>query len=491
MPKTTRSILVGILLLLNAPVSFSKNMFKAKAMEKAKRSVVTVHASTSLKAYGSIITKKEGTGCIVDKTQGLILTNRHVVDPMAINTYNITFYNGEQADAKLCYYDPWLDYAFLKVLPEAIPDDTATMAFNVTAPAMNQPVFIIGNNEGKGFSVHTGNVSGIQEVIGSMPQHSINVSMNTKGGSSGSPIVDNQGKAVALNYAGDETFGIGLHPAYIQYALSFIKQGKIPVRKHMGAIAATYSLNDGVKYRNFPKAKIKTYVKQFPTALSNAIQVVRVLQGTPAEGKLLAGDILWAVDGQVIGPNLVTLDMAMNNAHASQVRLTICRNGEWLDIDIPLYNLEDHKVTRMVSFGGTLFFETDDIFSEKVGLPAGTLTFSNALGSSTFAQVMHFKDDGGSMHFGLKLLTLDNVPVDSLDVLVQHIPRLIDKKYFTIDYVNLMPLDDDLSELFRMRFSQRDTYKSDVAYDSSSPEPRLFVFDRKKMEWSAKRILEF
>ena len=106
MPKTTRSILVGILLLLNAPVSFSKNMFKAKAMEKAKRSVVTVHASTSLKAYGSIITKKEGTGCIVDKTQGLILTNRHVVDPMALNTYNITFYNGEQADAKLCYYDP-------------------------------------------------------------------------------------------------------------------------------------------------------------------------------------------------------------------------------------------------------------------------------------------------------------------------------------------------------------------------------------------------
>ena len=465
--------------------------FKSEVIENTKKCIVVVKNTLSRKAYGSMDGYDKGVGCIVDKSKGIILTTRSIVGHAAIGTYNITFYNGEQADAKLCYYDPWLDCAFLKVLPEDIPDDTTIVTFSNAAPEMNQHVFVVSNNEGKGASMHTGNVSSIHEVIGSMPQHAINVSFDTKNSAIGTPIVDAKGQAVGLHYAGSATFGTGLHPAYVHYALAFIRQGKIPVRKHIGVIAATYSLNDGMKYRNFPKEKIKTYVKQFPTSLSNAIQVVRVLRGTPANGKLLAGDILWAVDGQVIGPNLVALDMAMNNARTSQVRLTICRNGEWLDIDIPLYNLEDHKVTRMVSFGGTLFFETDDIFSEKVGLPAGTLTFSNALGNSTFAQVMHFKDDGGSMHFGLKLLTLDNVPVDSLDVLVQHIPRLIDKKYFTIDYVNLMPLDDDLSELFRMRFSQRDTYKSDVAYDSSSPEPRLFVFDRKKMEWSAKRILEF
>ncbi len=130
------------------------------------------------------------------------------------------------------YYDPWLDYAFPKALPEAIPEDTTTMTFHVTVPAMNQPVFIIGNNEGKGFAVHTGNVSGIQEVIGSMPQHSINMSMNTKGGSSGSPIVNNQGKAVALNYAASATFGTGLHPAYVHHALTFIRQGKKPHGRH-------------------------------------------------------------------------------------------------------------------------------------------------------------------------------------------------------------------------------------------------------------------
>jgi len=101
MPRITRSILISILLCLNASVSSSKNLFKAKVIKNAKRSVVTVHTNTSLKAYGPIVAKQEGTGCIVDKTQGIILTNRHVVDPTAINTYNVTFYNGEQAEAKL------------------------------------------------------------------------------------------------------------------------------------------------------------------------------------------------------------------------------------------------------------------------------------------------------------------------------------------------------------------------------------------------------
>jgi S1-C subfamily serine protease len=456
--------------------------FKSEVIENTKKCIVVVKNTLSRKAYGSMDGYDKGVGCIVDKSKGIILTTRSIVGHAAIGTYNITFYNGEQADAKLCYYDPWLDCAFLKVLPEDIPDDTTIVTFSNAAPEMNQHVFVVSNNEGKGASMHTGNVSSIHEVIGSMPQHAINVSFDTKNSAIGTPIVDAKGQAVGLHYAGSATFGTGLHPAYVHYALAFIRQGKIPVRKHIGVIAATYSLNDGMKYRNFPKEKIKTYVKQFPTSLSNAIQVVRVLRGTPADGKLLAGDILWAVDGQVIGPNLITLDMAMNNAHASQVRLTICRNGEWLDIDIPLYNLEDHKVTQMVSFGGALFFETDDIFSEKVGLPAGTLTFSNALGSTTFVDIPHITR-GESMYFLLELCTIAGMKVSNLEQLVQYIPQLIKQRYFTVDYAQMFPHSDALSELFGRRISQRYVCKADIEYDMNSPEPRLFTFNREQMEW--------
>jgi S1-C subfamily serine protease len=461
--------------------------FESEVIENTKKCIVVVKNTLSRKAYGAMDGYDEGVGCIVDKPKGIILTTRSIVGHAAIGTYHITFYNGAQADAKLCYYDPWSDCAFLKVLPEDVPDDTTTMTFSNTALEMNQPVFVVSNNEGRGASMHTGNVSSIHEVTGSMPQHAINVSFDTKNSAIGTPIVDAKGQAVGLHYAGSATFGTGLHPTYVHHALSWIRQGKIPVRKHIGAITAMYSLNDGVKYRNFPKEKIKTYVKQFPTALSNAIQVARVLRGTPADGKLLAGDILWAVDGQVIGPNLVTLDMAMNNVHAAQVRLTICRNGEWLDIDIPLYNLEDHKVTQMVNFGGALFFETDDIFSDRVGLLPGTLTFANTQANTTFANIPHITR-GESMYFLLELYTIAGMKINSIEQLVQHIPQLIKRRYFTVDYAQMSLIRDPLSELFGARISQRYVCKADVEYDINSPEPILFTFNRDRMEWESTPI---
>ena len=488
MKKCIKLCLVMIALGINRP-NVSCQDFKAEVVESTKKCIVVIKNTLSHKAYGSIDDSDKGVGCIIDKLQGLILTNRSMVGHVGIGTYNVTFYNGEQADAKLCYYDPWLDYAFLKVPPEHIPGDATMMTFSDTTPEVNQPVFILSNNEGKGVSMHTGNVSSIHEVIGSMPQHAINISFDTKNNAIGTPVLDVKGQAVGLRYAGSATFGIGLHPTYIQYALSFIKQGKIPVRKHIGIITSTYSLNEGVKCRNFPKEKVKAYVKQFPTALSNAIQVVRTLQGTPAHGKLLAGDILWAVDGQTIGPNLVTLDMAMNNAHTPQVCLTICRNGKWLDIDISLYNLEDHKVTQMVSFGGALFFEADDIFSDKVGLRPGTLTFTNAQANTTFVNIPHITE-GESMYFLLELRAIADTKINSLKHLVQNIPQLIKQRYFTVDYAQMFPQNDPLSELFERRITQRYTCKADIEYHINSPEPRLFTFNREHMEWSSFPIIK-
>ena len=201
------------------------------------------------------------------------------------------------------------------------------------------------------------------------------------------------------------------------------------------------------------------------------------------------GDIIWAIDGHVIGPQLINLDMAMNHTEASQVCLTIFRNGQWIDVAVPLYDLETRTIKRMVSFGGALFFETDDIFSDKVGVPAGTLTFSNAQVGTTFTNVLHFTERG-YMHFGLKLSAIDGMLINNLDQLLQHIPTLVDKKYCTLDYILLLPINDPVSELFGQRFSQQDMQKADIEYDSNAPVPKLFTFNREKMQWESRKIIE-
>lgn len=471
------------MLLLGTPkLVLGKEQFKQKVIDKAKKAVVTIHGKASLSAYEEPLGTWSGTGFIVNKNKGFILTNAHITGHATVGTYYLFFHDGARADAKLLYYDPWLDYAFLQVAPETIPEDATEIKISAKDPAMDQPAFVVGNNEGKSFSIHTGNVSSIYRITGSMPQHSINLSLNTKGGSSGSPILNEKGEAIALNYGGSETFGIGIHPSYLRYALRFIEQGKIPVRRHIGVIVDSYSLNEGVKYRQFPQEKIKGYTKKFPSSLSHALRVSSTLQGSPAAGKLLPGDIIWAVNGKEIGPNLVALDMAMNTCQEPSVCLTICRNGVWSDVEIPLYSPEVHKIQRMVSFGGALFFEMDDFFSDKIGAPAKTLTFVNVQSSTSFNKLIYY----GSMRFALKVEALNESPVTSLDQLIEAIPQLVAKKYFTIDYVNYIPVGIG----FGWTTLAHQLHKADVEYDENSPEPKLFTFDREKLEWKGETLLK-
>jgi S1-C subfamily serine protease len=489
MRTSIKIILLQTLLLigLNKTVLLAKEQFDTKIIERAKKSVVTIHGQASLKAYEAFSNSWSGTGFIINKSKGYILTNAHIAGGAIIGTYHLFFHNGSRADAKLLYYDPWLDYAFMQIDPTLIPADATEIKITAKNPVMDQPVFIIGNNEGKSFSIHTGAITGLYEIQGAMPQHSIRLSLNTKGGSSGSPVINQQGEAIALNYGGSDTFGIGLHAAYLRYAIDFIEKGKIPTRKHMGAFTGTYSLNEAVKYRKFPVSELQNYNRKFPEALGNAIQVRRTLVGSPADDKLIAGDIIWTVNKQLIGPRLSELDLIMNNSNHNTVVLGIYRGGEYQEVTLSLYNLEDHKVKQMVSFGGTLFFKVDDSFSEKTGMPANTLTFSLIQGSNTFNNVFPYIMTDYGKQVILKVLAFDKTPIVSFEQLVEAIPTFIQQKYFTISYINYLP--------YRPHFGNWwynigiNYYVADVSYDINTPEPKIFTFDDKEMEWKSSPVL--
>lgn len=256
--------------------------FIDKVMQETKKAVVTIKIKTNLSIYGYVHSNSSGTGCIVNKVKGIVVTNKHIANPVEIATYEITFYTGQIVNAKLIYSDPWIDYSFLKIDPKDMPKDVSEIEFIDMAPQVDQPVFIIGNNQNNQFSIHNGTISNVYDISGSVAQHSILTKVNTKGGSSGSPIVDMQGKAVALNYASSSNFGIGLHPGYVSYALKFINKGQVPLRKHIGAVCNLYSLNDGVKYRNFPKENLLEYIQRFPDCMTQALQVKYTLPGSPA-----------------------------------------------------------------------------------------------------------------------------------------------------------------------------------------------------------------
>ena len=294
------------------------NPEKIQNIEKVRKSIVTINSRVPVSAYqnpGSW----SGTGFIVDGQNGLLVTNNHVVGRASIGTYFITFHNGQQAEAKVLYYDIYADFAIMKIDPKELPSDFEIVEFTDNKPKLGSKIFIVGNTEGQGFSFHDGYLSDLFEISGEMPQGSYVINMNTTGGASGSPILNENNEAIGVLYGGGKTHSLALKGAYVKHVLKELNSGnQYPSRKHIGIITKLTSLDKAVKHRNFPRAEMDKYLKDYPDARNRAIMVRNTLLGGTAENEIKPGDIIWEVDGNQIGADLCLFDLILSQSKSDK-----------------------------------------------------------------------------------------------------------------------------------------------------------------------------
>jgi S1-C subfamily serine protease len=453
-------------------------------LEKIQKGVVTISSRISFAAYKDT-GNMSGTGFIASKRDGLVVTNAHMVTPASIGLYFITFFNGQETEAKLLYYDSWQDYAILKLDPKTIPSDALDIPFSKESPKLGQEVFIVGNNEAQDFSFHSGYLSNLYDVNGEMPQHTYIVNLNVAGGSSGSPLVNNKGEAIGLHYGGNRTFGMSLKGDYVTYALDAIKNGKTPVRKHIGVISEIYSLDKAVNHRNFPKELMEQYIKNHPEYRNKVLSVKYVLSNSRADGVLLPGDILWEVNGKAICSNLFLLDNIMNNSDNDKISLTIYRNGEKKDVEITLYNIETYKVKTLLDFAGSLIFETDDFSSAKSGAPLGSLAMVNVKKGSGLSAIPTYVRYGNDVSYRLVITHLDKHPITDLKSLLDVLPSVITKKFITIDFKNHQPYVEQFNNVLQ---SGHNFMTTDITLDALDTKPRIMRFDDKTGDWVVEEV---
>jgi S1-C subfamily serine protease len=453
-------------------------------LEKIRKGVITIDSRISLSAYKERVTST-GTGFIADKKNGLLVTNSHMISPASIGSYFITFCNGQQAEAKLIYYDSWQDFAILKTDPSTIPTDTTDIPFAKEPPKLGQDVFIVGNNEAQDFSFHSGYLSNLYDINGEMPQHTYIVNLNVTGGSSGSPVINLKGEAIGLNYGGSQTFGAALKGEYITYALASIKQEKIPIRKHIGVITEIYSLDRAVNHRNFPKNMMEKYVKEHPEYRNKVIMVKHALNNSPAEKLLFPGDILWQINGKDIAANLFLFDEIMNISADDKVILTIYRNGEKKDIEIGLYNVMNYQVKKLLDFAGGIIFEADDFTSAKYGIPLGSVAMVNVQKGSGLSAIPTYVRYGNDVSYRLVITALDKNPVTNIASLLDILPQIIKKKFITINFKNHQPYVEQYNGILQ---SGHNFLTTDITLDALDTKPRIMRFDDKTGDWRVEEI---
>lgn len=433
-----------------------------------RSSVCSIYVKASRSAYNPPLSW-QGTGFVCDKKRGIICTNHHVVGRSGVvATYDVEFMDGQKLEARLLYADPWHDFAFLEIVtPTLIPEEVQALS-RFAEPQLGEPIFIAGNNEGQSFSFQEGRVSDLYAAWSFMPEPSFGCVINATGGSSGSPVVNARLEVVGINFAG---FGDGrcleIRGSCLKNALEALKKEEMPRRRHVGVMVELVSLERHLKLFAFPRDIAKQYLKDYPQATFRLLEVKGCLRDSPAQTHFNPGDAIVSVNGHTVGPDLALFEKLLDEAPGNTVRIGFYRDGKFLEKEIPLYNLHDFFIKRLVVFGGATFFEADDAMRWQFGVKPRQVMACNILPGSAFSLLAHSEE--------LQILLLEE---KALEALILRINRWEQQETFPFTCRFLWPSHSGSDAVF---FYNRFPRVFQISYKPSQNSPPEFL------QWSLKR----
>jgi serine protease Do len=307
--------------------------------KKVSPSVVAITAQTTIQGFfGPQESTSSGTGIIVS-SDGLIMTNRHVVSDTAA-TYTVKTSGGKELkNARVVARDTFNDIAFMRVDDKGLPAATVGDSASIQ---VGQKVVAIGNALGQlQNTVTEGIVSGIGRPVtagsasdGSSEQltNMLQTDAAINPGNSGGPLVNLDGQVIGMNtaVAGDGAQGIGFAiPANDVTALiaSVEKSGKI-VRPYMGVryVPVTKDIASDNNLKTTQGAWLKGSSGQ-PSIIS----------GGPAEkAGLQDGDVIIKVNGDDVTATTSIQSLIGKYQPGQKVDLLVERGGKDKTISLVL-----------------------------------------------------------------------------------------------------------------------------------------------------------
>ncbi len=268
-----------------------------------------------------------GTGIIVT-TDGLIMTNKHVVDGSQGFTVT-TSDNKEYQNAKIVAVDTNNDLAFLRVEAKGLK---AADLGDSDRVEVGQSVVAIGNALGQfQNTVTTGVISGKSRPItangGNGGSENLTNLFQTDAainpGNSGGPLVDIEGKVIGINTAvagSAQNIGFAIPINDAKNVLdSVIKTGKI-IRPYLG-----------VRYITLDEetAKANSLSSNTGALLYASGNQLAVLQNSPAaKAGLKEGDIITEIDGTKIDQNNTIGSAIGKKKPGDKIKITYIRDGK-------------------------------------------------------------------------------------------------------------------------------------------------------------------
>jgi S1-C subfamily serine protease len=274
--------------------------------------------------YQAIPVEGMGSGTIIDP-KGHVLTNNHVVG--GAEKIAVTLWNGEILEGTIVGACSVHDTAIVKVKKEDLP--VAELG-DSDKLRVGQRVYAIGNPFGLagGPTITSGVISATKRTIESqrgLVENLVQTDAAINPGNSGGPLMDLEGKVVAINtaiipYAQGIGFAIPINTAKTCTG-DMVKQG-ISTRPLLGIVGL--SLNEEIsRYYNIP--------------LEHGVLVTKVTDGSPAQrAGMIMGDIILKMDSVAIETIEDLLEEIHKRKIGEKVRITVFRRGfdQYFDVTL-------------------------------------------------------------------------------------------------------------------------------------------------------------
>ncbi|KAF4999359.1 hypothetical protein FGRMN_2500 [Fusarium graminum] len=345
-----------------------------KAIKKVIKCVVSIKFSHPYPFDTEISKTSEATGFVIDAERGIVLTNRHVAGPGPFSGY-IVFNNQEEVDAYSIYHDPVHDFGFLKFDPKSVKYMALTaMELRPDLAKVGTEIKVIGNDSGEKLGILSGFVSRLDR---NAPTYTGYMDFNTcyyqanasaSGGSSGSPVVNVDGHGIALQ-AGGRTDGSTDYFLPLDGPLRALKQIQNGDKVKRGEIQTVFKLQPFDECRRLGLGPEWESVlrKSFPGE-NNAIVAIGVLPEGPSHGKLMEGDILIKINGELV-TQFQRLNTIFDENIGQTVRVLVQRGGQDVEEDIVVQDLNAITPDRFVTVGGVCFHDFSYQVAQRYVLP--------------------------------------------------------------------------------------------------------------------------